>query len=1136
MSPAHDDRSRGRFARLLKRELSRSRRRHWLASLPWVKLAQGITGLIFALIIRYRPPAAPSSGEILSTVFWILILLPVLLSLLWPWRRLPSAQRLLREVEGRRNKSQVLETASDHAVGRLDGKGYSPEILDSVLSRAVGELAEGLPAASQLPLRFTFGSLGLVAVALLLMLLPSSAGIRPLEFLVTPDDPAHYEERAWLEVSPGSVELLAGSDVELKAAAQNLPWRFSGRVKLEIDHTGDLPVELTLENQNLNYEHGLKDIRSSFAYRFSRGRQPGDWHRVDVFHPPVLDALELNAHAPAYTNLPPQFLELHSGEVTLPEGSRLELSAAASSELFEAWLRFEAGDSLPLSVEGRNIRGEFPLSEDRRIALDLLDMHEVRGRTPWLLKLRARADQGPEVDILAPEPDAELSRDMLNRVDILAADDYGVATLRLRAQVLGRPDTLNIPVPASAKPTPRRAERLLWNLAGLQLFPGDVVEYWAVVWDNRPDNPQFARSAIHRLQLPSLRELFDEIDREDVARSENLDELLKEGRQMQEELRQLEEELRADPEVDWEKEEKLQEAFENQEELTEELAGLSDELQKRLEEMAANELLREETQEKLEQIQQMMEELSGTEAGEILRRFEEMLAEMDPETLPDELAEMRMDQEALLEQLGRTEELLEQILRDQKMDALLQQADELMQQQEQLKEETEAAEDGDASAEDMKSLAERQEELAKESESLEKDVADAAEKLKEDFPEIAEEMSESEESPSESMNEAAEEMREEAEEKQKQDQQAQPQQDMPESGENSEKSDSGESQQEAMKRLLKLYWRVMEAQSSMASKMDSEALEGLERVTREALDFSKRVEAGREGLENIHQWGSPQENLAGAARRQMDLYRIIQRLRADMLEIASKSMAISRVAMREASRAQESLESSVAELEAQHASRGLSESNQALRHTNLTVVELLHGVQQMGQGGGSCNNPMGQMQSMLQQQEQLNKDSQGMKQQMGQGGLSAEQRAGMQRLRAEQEAVRRGLEELGGDEASEMLGSLDRILEEMQDVEKDLEAGRLTDETLRRQEKIFERLLDAQRSLHRQDFKRERQNRTGDDLAPLWPEGFEGDDPLEALREAIRRGLGEELPPEYEELIREYYRGLLDDQRGENLP
>jgi hypothetical protein len=1136
MSAAHDDRSRGRFARLLKRELSRSRRQHWLASLPWVKLAQGVSGLVFALIIRYRPPSLPSSGEMLATVFWILILLPVLLSLLWPWRRLPSAQRLLREVEGRRNKSQVLETAWDHAAGRLDGKGYSPEILDSVLDRAVGELAEGLPAASQVPRRTTIASLGLVALALLLMLLPSSAGIRPLEFLVTPGDLAHYEERAWLEVSPGSVELLAGSDIELKAEAQNLPWRFSGRVKLEIDHTGDLPFELKLENQNMNYEHELKDIRSSFSYRFSRGRQQGDWHRVDIFHPPVLDGLELSALAPAYTNIPAQLLELHSGEVTLPEGSRLDLNARASSDLSEAWLRFEAGDSLPLSVDGRKIQGEFPLDDDRRIALDLLDTHEVRGRTPWLLKLRARADQGPEVDILAPEPDGELSRDMRTRVDILAADDYGVATLRLRAQVLGRPDTLNIPVPTNAEPAPRRAERVLWSLEGLQLFPGDIVEYWAEVWDNRPDSPQYARSATHRLQLPSLRELFDEIDREDVARSEDMDELFQEGRQMQEELRQLEEELRADPEVDWEKEEKLQEAFENQEELTEELSGLSDELQKRLEEMAANELLREETREKLEQIQQMMEELSGTEAGEILRRFEEMLAEMDPETLPDELAEMRMDQEALLEQLERTEELLEQILRDQKMDALLQQADELMQQQEQLKDETEAAEDGDASAKEMESLAERQEELAKESEALEEDVAETADQLAEDFPEVAEEMSEPQESPSESMSEAAEEMREEAQEKQDQEQQPQPEKDMPESGENSEQGDSGDQQQEAMKRLLKLYWRVVEAQSSMASKMDAEAMEGIERLTREALEFSNRVEAGREGLEDIHQWGSSQENLASAARRQMDLYRIIGRLREEMKEIASKSMAISRVAMREASRAQESLEASVAELEAQRASRGLMESNQALRHTNLTVVELLQGVQQMGQGGGSCNNPMGQMQSMLQQQEQLNKDSQGMKQQMGQGGLSAEQRAGMQRLRAEQEAVRRGLEELGGDEASEMLGSLDRILEEMQDVEKDLEAGRLTDETLRRQEKIFERLLDAQRSLHRQDFKRERQNRTGEDLAPLWPDSFEGDDPLEALREAIRRGLGEELPPEYEELIREYYRGLLDEQREESLP
>jgi hypothetical protein len=716
-------------------------------------------------------------------------------------------------------------------------------------------------------------------------------------------------------------------------------------------------------------------------------------------------------------------------------------------------------------------------------------------------------------------------------VDVIAADDYAVAGLQLKATILSRRDTLTIPIPLEGDLAPRRAERILWNLEGMQLFPGDIVEYWAEVWDNRPHSPQWARSAIHRLHLPSLRALVEGIESEDMARAEDMDDLLEEGRQMQEDLRALEEELRADPEMDWEKEEKLREALERQEALTDELGELTDDLQERLEEMAANELMREETREKLEKIQQMMEDLSGTEAGEILRRFEEMLAEMDPESLPDDLADMRMDQEALLEQLERTEALLEKIMREQKLDSMLQQADELLEQQEQLAQENKAAEEDGASQEEKDSLADRQEALAEDSDSLEEDMAEASEEMAEDFPEAAEDLAESEEPPSEPMREAAEEMKQQ--EKQQEQQQQKPKSEQEQESE----GDASKSQQEAMKRLLKLYWRISEAQSSMSSQMDAASLAEIEQVTRDALEFSGRVEQGRDKIETLNQWGSSSEGLGLAARRQMDLYRVMERVRDKMREVAAKTLAVSQKALREASRAEQSLQSSVAELEARASSRGLSDSNQALSHVNLTVVELLQGLQQMGQGSGSCDNPMGQMQSMLQQQEQLNSKSQGMKEQMKPGGLTPQQRAGMQRLKAEQEAVRKGLDELGGSEGEgEVLGRLDQIMEEMREVERDLEGGRLNDETIRRQEKIFERLLDAQRSLHRQDFKRERESRSGDNLAPLWPGECEGDDPLEALREAIRRGLGEDMPSEYEDLVREYYRGLLENERGKVSP
>jgi len=148
MTPDRERGSGGRFGRLLGKELRRARLSHWIGALPWVKLVQAAVAIVFALIVHLRPPRTPASGEGVAIIFWTLILIPIVLSLLWPWWRLPTARRLLREVEARREKSQVLETAADHAAGRLDGKGYSEEILDTVLTRAVDELAAGLPPAA----------------------------------------------------------------------------------------------------------------------------------------------------------------------------------------------------------------------------------------------------------------------------------------------------------------------------------------------------------------------------------------------------------------------------------------------------------------------------------------------------------------------------------------------------------------------------------------------------------------------------------------------------------------------------------------------------------------------------------------------------------------------------------------------------------------------------------------------------------------------------------------------------------------------------------------------------------------------------------------------------------------------------
>ncbi len=1136
--------SAGRLETLLRRELNRARRAHWRAALGPALAVSIMILLAAALLLQLGAPSDAGGGRVLATTVWILAALPLLLAFLWPWRRLPGLGELLREAEGRAETKQLIETAADVAAGRLSGKGYSAELMDAILERAVERAADGLPEPLQgvWPRRGRRSLLVLLPLFLLAALLPSSAGIRPLAFLTAPGDAEHYAERAWLDLIPGDIELPAGSAFSLELVERGLPWRFPGELVLEIDETGDLFRPVTMESSDSLHRHVFDAVHRGFSYRARHGRHRSDTYRVDVFHPPVLDSLVVTATPPAYTGQPTRRLTgLQSSELRLPVGSQVELHGLASSELSGAWILVGDSDSLDLAVQGRTAAGELRLDADLRLSMGLRDRRGTVTLTPTLLELRALADRAPSVEILSPGPDEDLSRDLLESLELLATDDYGIAGVELHAVKRGEPDTLSSALPlGELAGQPRVSLRHLWDLGELfELFPGDVVEYWLTTWDQHPDLPGRGRSRVQRLRLPSIAEIYAEIEEEDGGRDDLLEEMTDEGERLQEDLRRMEQELRADPELDWEKQEELREAFENMEKLSEQLQELSRSLGERSEALSENEMLRQEMADKLEAIEELMEELRDTEAGELLRKFQEMVESMDPSTMPEDLADLRLDHEEILEQLERTEAMLEQLMRDQKMDALRRQVDEMIERQEDLRAETEAlqeeqaeatdeaeadaepqdgesgeqSEDGEESDEDQEAreaLAEQQEKLAEQTKELEKQVEETAEELAEDFPEESEQMQqEPEDSAVPPMDEASERMK---------------------SGDEQAPQD----QQKASEKLLKLYWRLSQAQAGMSAQMDMVAMEALDGVTRQALELSIREEDQQSEMTRLFRSGRRPERLRESARMQMGLYQSMEKVREGLIDAARKTFAVSRKAMRSSSEALESMQTSVAELEAGHQAQGIQQAGRSVEQLNITVIELLRGVQSQGQGTGSCPNPGQSMQDMLQRQEQLNKESRGQSQQMGPGGLSMEQRAGMARLKAEQGAIREGLQEMMGEGDGETLGRLDQIIEEMREIEKELEAGRISEETLRRQEKVFERLLDAQRSVHRRDFKRERQGESADELAPLWPEIDEGADPLAKLREEIRRGQEGAAPSEYEELIQEYYRSLLEFEGGVN--
>jgi hypothetical protein len=150
----------------------------------------------------------------------------------------------------------------------------------------------------------------------------------------------------------------------------------------------------------------------------------------------------------------------------------------------------------------------------------------------------------------------------------------------------------------------------------------------------------------------------------------------------------------------------------------------------------------------------------------------------------------------------------------------------------------------------------------------------------------------------------------------------------------------------------------------------------------------------------------------------------------------------------------------------------------------------------------------------------------------GQGGrLSEGSGQALQRMAAEQEAIRRGLEEamqkLG--QSGGTLGNMGDVSEEMKKVEQDLRGGKLDQETVNRQQRILSRLLDAPRSVEKRDYSRKRQSKPGVDVVRSSP-GALSPELLRArpsLASLLARAGRDPVAPRYRALVDEYLQSVL---------
>jgi hypothetical protein len=177
---------------------------------------------------------------------------------------------------------------------------------------------------------------------------------------------------------------------------------------------------------------------------------------------------------------------------------------------------------------------------------------------------------------------------------------------------------------------------------------------------------------------------------------------------------------------------------------------------------------------------------------------------------------------------------------------------------------------------------------------------------------------------------------------------------------------------------------------------------------------------------------------------------------------------------------------------------------------------------------------MQQLQSMGQKQGGLNQLTESLMQMLGQGGMTMEQQAAMARLAGEQAGLSRQLQELNErmNGMGDILGRLGEVGKEMREVAERLGQHQLDNNLVQKQQGIYNRLLEFQQAIKKEDYSNERKSEAGKNYRRLSPPPMAAESAAkDEFREDMLKALQEKYPLDYQKLIKAYFQRLSEERQ-----
>jgi len=670
-----------------------------------------------------------------------------------------------------------------------------------------------------------------------------------------------------------------------------------------------------------------------------------------------------------------------------------------------------------------------------------------------------------------------------------------------------------------------------WDLADLELLPGDEVSYWLVAHDNDTvTGPKEGRSDVHLLRFPSMYEIYESVEAAEDAQVDSLKDIIERQRELRENIRDAAEDLHEEAfspkpgaqKPRWEEEKRIEDAAGEQENIARELEKVAAEVRETSKALSEKAETSMRTLEKMDRVRELFDQLLTDDMKDVIRQFQQALNEFQRQRGPEPLAELDYSLEQFEQELDSLLQLLENTYLERQLESAVAEMQKVLSAQEDVLQRTEEAAGNEEATADEKQqegerLAEQQEEIRKRAEAL-------AEKLKE----LARKMAEKKMEGAEQVEAAADKMQE-----------SEMPEDLKQAVEQlSEQNFSGavppeQSAKETMAQASQSLSGAMSMMGGMSFQQDMSALLGMIHRSQYLSDRQEEVGDGLESISRAGIWGSP-ERKKDLSREQGILSIESRRLRQDFIDFAGESPFRDFSVARLFEDAALEMSGAAAGTKDQPPSQVRAQSRAALGHVNRATKKLLESYTQacQAQQNLGMNGYFQQLQEMIQRQQQLNQDTQRL------NGMDR-QRPGWQqeleRITQEQEAIRRQMEELQKlreqlQNQEQLLGDLQEIGNDMGEIEKDL-SDEVTDERVQeKQDRVLTRMLDAERSQREQDLTRERESEvaSGNDMPETAERDRSGE--IEQASDSTGEQLGEDrIPPRFRSRIRSYFRRLSNE-------